>query len=242
MWSWLFPCLSGLFGAITPSHFHFLPLLLADHSERKCFFWRQDQFACLTDSIETLKRGEGEGNEHCRCCICFLKADANDGVIIKHSLKMVLQQQPGLPSSDLRPKHAGIKIHLPHPWCAVAPGEVQAANVWNNCRRLGVACSWLLQGFPSHQKTQEETSEVSLQSRWADCQLLLGSQPFLWAQKANEVYMPAVTLILPDPRRTAWRQSVIKGFGDHWGAQAAGMSDCFLLECHRLQYLFFFFF
>lgn len=69
--------------------------------------------------------------------------------------------------------------------------------------------------------------------------LLTRSSP---AQKANEVYMPAVTLILPDPRRTAWRQSVIKGFGDHWGAElqecliafswnATGFNTFFFLRC-----------
>lgn len=56
MWSWLFLCSFGLFGAITPSHFHFLPLLLTVHSERKWFCRQQDQFVCSADSIETREK------------------------------------------------------------------------------------------------------------------------------------------------------------------------------------------
>lgn len=56
MWSWLFLCSFGLFGAITPSHFHFLPWRLMVHSERKCFCKQQDQCACLADLIETQEK------------------------------------------------------------------------------------------------------------------------------------------------------------------------------------------
>ena len=66
MWSWLFLCSFGLFGTITPSHFHFLPRLLMVHSERKCFCKQQDQCVCLADLIETQEKW-GKGREACRC-------------------------------------------------------------------------------------------------------------------------------------------------------------------------------